>query len=205
MITKVKLTFTQELLGTAPGNPELFSEFVATKREDGPAADEQEAVESAADDLDVPEEIAKQSTIFAVNPQGEPILFDYQIKGFFKEACYALRQIPGSADKKLTAYKKKINLLTLVEPRFLPLTLPEGQDLQWCERPLRAQTPKGERVALARSQMAPIGSTVSFSVDTLDDSLMPFIEGWLDYGRRSGLGQWRSGGYGRFTWAEEDA
>ena len=34
---KVKLTFTEELLGTASANPELHSDFIASKAPDAPS------------------------------------------------------------------------------------------------------------------------------------------------------------------------
>ena len=70
-----------------------------------------------------------------------------------------------------------------------------------CQRPLRAQTPQGERVALASSETVPAGTTmdvtfVLYSPSSHRDALME----WLDYGAVRGLGQWRNSGKGRFSY-----
>ncbi len=74
-----------------------------------------------------------------------------------------------------------------------------------CQRPLRAATAQGERVALAHSETVPAGSEVSFTVQVFDKSLLPVIRECLDYGEYHGLAQWRNSGKGRFVWAELDA
>lgn len=75
------------------------------------------------------------------------------------------------------------------------------------ERPLRASTPQGERVALARSDTAPAGTRLIFTLKVLGDDAVneATLHEWLSYGEYQGLGQWRSGGYGRFEYALEKA
>ena len=43
---------------------------------------------------------------------------------------------------------------------------------------------------------------MEFTVKVLDDSLMKYVIGWLDYGEFNGIGQWRNSGKGRFKWTE---
>ena len=97
----------------------------------------------------------------------------------------------------LKAFKKEIDGLVFVSPRQIPFG--NNGAMGMCQRPLRAQTPKGDRVALARSETVPAGATLTFSVTCLREGLIPCVEEWLEYGKLSGLGQWRNSGKGRFT------
>ena len=78
-------------------------------------------------------------------------------------------------------------------------------DIGICERPLRASTPQGDRVALSRSESIPAGSTVTFTVQCLVENDLKLIEEWLEYGELHGTGQWRNGGKGRYTYEEVTA
>ena len=71
-----------------------------------------------------------------------------------------------------------------------------------CQRPLRAQTAQGERVALAFSDEAPAGTFVEFEIENLGGAQEGAIVEWLDYGKLRGIGQWRNSGKGRFEWEE---
>ena len=83
-----------------------------------------------------------------------------------------LRRVPGTQSSKLTAYKKVIDGLVFVSPRQIPVTFAQGQtEVGILERPLRAQTPQGERVALARSEMIGAGASIEFTLNLLDPSL----------------------------------
>ena len=73
-----------------------------------------------------------------------------------------------------------------------------------CQRPLRASTPMGERIALANSETCPEGSYIEIEVTVLKDDLMPAVIEWLDYGKLRGLCQWRNSGKGRFVWEQLD-
>lgn len=192
----VKLTLLEELLGTASANPEIFEEFIASKAPEP----EKTTGEEVAALPDVDEEIQKTTTVFSRDADGKPILWDYQIKGFFKDACGMLRRVPGTKSKKLTAYKKVIDGLVFVGPRQIPIEF-DGE-IGYCSRPLRAQTAQGERIALARSETIPAGGSITIEITALDEKLMDVIDEWLDYGKLRGLGQWRNSGKGKFSWAE---
>jgi hypothetical protein len=74
-------------------------------------------------------------------------------------------------------------------------------EITYNERPLRAQTPMGERVALARSEMLDAGVHFSCGITVLEDVIgEEVLRELLDYGYYQGLGQWRGGGYGQFTY-----
>ena len=195
---KVDCELTTELLGTAPANPDLLRDFVQSRRpEDAEADDEDEAATLPT----LEEELQKSTTVFHRTADGKPFLFDYQIKGFLKEACGALRRCEGTVSEGITAYKERIDKLIFVFPRRIPLELPEDGRIIFKARPLRAQTPKGERVTLVRSEEAPPGTRLSFELHALDDRLFEAIEEWLTYGNLNGLGQWRNASHGRFTYA----
>ena len=191
---KVRIEFTEPILGSASGNKELFSEFIAGKAPDAKSIEE----EIEAMGVEVVDE--KGTTVFPKLEDGTPYLWDYQIRGFFKSACDALNMAEPS--KKLTAYKKKIDKLVFVSERKIPLVMPEGSEIDYLERPLRAQTMQGDRVALAKSEMIPSGTTAEFTIEVLAKDLEGRVKDWLDYGKYNGLGQWRNGSYGRFTWQE---
>ena len=170
----VRLTLMEELLGTSSANPDLVREFIASRRPEG--IDEAE-IESLPD---VDEEMQRWTTVFCRNAEGRPILWDYQIKGFFKDACGALRRGDNTLSAKLKAYKKEIDGLIFVAPRQIVAHLPEGGVVGFCERPLRAQTAQGERVSLARSESLPAGTVLEFEILLLSDKLAEFVDEWIE-------------------------
>ena len=188
---KVRITLLEEMLGTASANPEIHEEFIASKAPD--ALSMEEEIEA----LGVDEVIEKGKTVFPRNKDGNPIVWDYQIKGFFKDACGMLRKVSGSESEKIKAFKKEIDGLIFVTPRQIPINL--SGEMGDCQRPLRAQTAQGERVALANSETVPVGSTMEFSVVCYVDKDEKAVREWLEYGRMRGLGQWRNSGAGRFS------
>lgn len=187
----VKLTFTDDLLGTSSGNPELHREFIASKAPDAAKMEE----EVAAIGVEAVEE--KTMTVFPKMADGTPYLWDYQIRGFFKEICGAMRGIPGTKSSKVKAYKKKVDNTIFVEPREIPLDL-HGMKIADCQRPLRASTMQGERIALANSEVCPQGTTCEFDVLCMVDEDVDMLREWLEYGKYKGIGQWRNSGKGRF-------
>lgn len=82
--------------------------------------------------------------------------------------------------------------------------MPEGGEVGELQRPLRAETAQGARVALAHSETVPVGTKQEFIVKLLKDDLVPLVREWLDYGELHGTGQWRNASFGRFCWEELD-
>ena len=193
---KITITLTEPLLGTASGDPEIHREFIASKSP-GAATIEQEVASLGIEGV-----IEKSKTIFP-KENGKPFLYDYQIKGFFKDACSMLNRIPGTRSKELKAFKKIIDGLIFPCPRKIFLHLPDGEAIGNCQRPLRAQTAQGERIALANSESVPIGTTLGCEIKLLKPDLIDAVREWLDYGALRGLGQWRNSGMGRFSWQEQ--
>lgn len=195
---KVRITFTEPLLGTRPADPELHTRFVASK-----APDHKTMAQEIAD-LGVEEVEERGKTVFPRMEDGTPYIYDYQIKGFLKEAGKALRKVTGTKSSKIKAYRQEIDNLIFVEPRRIPLWMPIDLDLTATDnqRPLRASTPQGERVALAHSEEAPAGTYIEARFICMVDSDMGLVKEWLDYGAWKGMGQWRNASYGRFEWEE---
>lgn len=189
---KVRLTLTEEILGTASNNPEIHSEFIASKAPD--AKSREEEIEA----IGVDAEIEKGMTVFPRNAEGNPIMWDYQIKGFFKDACGMMRKVSKSKSSGVKAYKKEIDGLIFVQEREIPFLF-DGK-IGNCQRPLRAQTAQGERISLANSETIPAGAVLEFTIECLVDADMDAVEEWLDYGKLRGLGQWRNSGKGKFNW-----
>jgi hypothetical protein len=198
---QIKIIFTEPLLGTLAGNKEVASEFILANNPKGMEADEVAALPPA-------EALEKSSTVFP-KENGVPFIWDYQFKGFLKEACEAMLGTEVLTQEELKKfrltrylYKKTIDQLVFVSPRKIMLKLPEGGKIDICERPLRGQTMQGERIALARSEQVPAGTEIELTITSMNEKLFPFIEKWLTYGELKGTGQWRNSGKGRFIWCK---
>lgn len=191
---KVELTFTEKILGTASGNPELHREFIASKAPDAKSREEE------VEELGVEEVEKKDMTVFPRLDDGRPFLYDYQIKGFFKNSCGCLKKVTGTQSSKIKAYKKEIDGLIFVKERKIPLVF-EGE-IGNLQRPLRASTAQGERIALANSETCPEGTKTTFTILIFKDDLKKAVIEWLDYGVYNGIGQWHNSGMGRFEWKE---
>ena len=80
------------------------------------------------------------------------------------------------------------------------------------ERSLRADTMQGPRTTVAASEQINAPWEMTFTVRLIQNSgskssaalTFEAIEDALDYGQLCGLGQWRNGGHGRFTWERVD-
>lgn len=192
---KVEITFKLPVLGSLPNDESAYSDYVAVKAPTATTFEDE--IESACSD----EYEGRGITVFPKLMDGTPFLYDYQVKGFFKSACFAMRQISDeSASKKIKAYKKKIDLLVFVNERKIPLIFDGEIELK--SRSLRAQTMQGERITIATSEMVPEGTTCQFTVRVLDDDMMDAVREWLDYGQYNGIGCWRNSGMGKFEWRE---
>lgn len=192
----VRLTFQEPLLGTLPGSEDLYMDYISSKLPEDERIDVADEVAA----LGVDAVADKKMTIFPKLPDGSPFVYDYQVRGFFKGSCGALRKVAKAKSAKLKAYKKEVDQLIFVYPRKIPIQLSGAMDV--ISRPLRASTPQGDRVAIAASESAPAGSTIAFQIVCFDDSDMKVVREWLEYGMFNGLGQWRNSGMGRFTWEE---
>lgn len=210
---KVKLVFFEDILGTSPSNSDIFDQYIASKSENkdysfsrktndeiidevtGKRAEEVVDHEGSASEEDEEQKV----TIFPKDDNGNPFVYDYMIQGFFKETCGTLRRISDTRSAKVKNYKKYIDGLFFVFPRKISFENSTIDDVTHNQRSLRAQTPQGERVALAKSEDVPGGSELNFKVRCFVDSDIELVEEWLDNGVYRGLGQWRNSGKGRFV------
>ena len=208
---RVKITFTEEGLGTQPNNQEIYSEFIASKSPDATTV-EDEILAIGKEEFE-----EKQMTVFPRNDNNIPFIYDYQWKGFLKEAGRMMNRIPSSETKKtLKAFLQVINgnifikadvpddIKSATERRKVSrqtlLNIPDGAQMNKCQRPLRAQTAQGERVSLACSETIPAGTTCEFTICLMDAKLEKVVAEWLDYGEEHGTLQWRNSGKGTFVW-----
>lgn len=196
---KVKITFIEGILGTCPNDEDIYQRFILEKGKSNGAeiSEDMEVEEMSA--LPVDEQIEKGMTVFPRMEDGTPFLYDYQLKGFMKDTCAALKKIEGTESSKIKAYKKEIDTLFFPAPRKIPF---ENWKIDICQRPLRAQTMQGERVALAMSEEIQAGASITFTIRYLQNGKDKLIREWLDYGELRGIGQWRNSGKGRFVWEE---
>jgi hypothetical protein len=153
------------------------------------------AADEAAPDEAAPDRERLPKTTFFVDDQGRPLLWNYQILGHLKEL--------GNIAKGAVAVKnlrEKINRYVYVEPRQIPLDQPIVGELT---RPLRAETARGPRIALATSDAVPAGTHLRFRVRVLDqgpkaDVTLDLVRELLDLGQVRGIAQWRGGGFGTY-------
>ena len=202
----IRVTFTEPLLGTRPADPELHARFVASKAPDAKTM----AQELADHEVSVEDMEERQKTIFMKMEDGTPFLYSYMLSGYLKETASALRKVPGTESSKRRAFKKLLDNNVFVrghvkgKPRVMPLYMPIDLDLTSTDnqRPLRASTPQGERVALAHSEEAPAGTYFECDVYCDNKADMDWIRELLDRGAWKGMGQWRNAGFGMFEWEE---
>ena len=202
---KYILKGSEPILGSNPANPKVREAYIESKK-----PETQTENESAL----TPEQGVGENyglTVFLRHPEtATPMVFDYTVRGFLKEALLTLAPQLG-----LVAPKSKVDKYLFVSPRHIPL---QDKDLRPAEiggiyeRPLRAMTMQGPRVALAGSEIINDWQIV-IELTLLNNaggknkgSVLDWtaVEEALDYGRLQGLGQFRNGGFGRFTWTRAE-
>jgi len=213
---EVTIVFTEMTLGTASKQENIYRSWFQDKQRQAMAKQravleaagekvdenlEERLLEEEANSMEFSEE--RGLTGFHRASDGTPILYDYMLRGFFKSALSAYKRAGNNviaAEKKLRAFKKVVDTQVFVKPRQILLSLLDGtgNELDIFERPLRASTPQGERISIARSEYVPAGTTATFQVWVLGVLTEEHLRLLLDYGQFHGLCQWRSGGFGAF-------
>jgi hypothetical protein len=207
----VCITFTEPLLGTRSGDKDLAKTHLESKAPKPELAAEESALLAA---MHLEEEMEKGRTIFLKDETGV-LLLDYQLRGFIKETVGDLIELGDIKKLSKWACKRAINAFVFVNPRLVYLKTADGKPImdvkEYLQRPLRAQTMQGERVALASSEILPVGTNITFTITVLESTNpkantavlgLDDMKNVLDFGTFKGIGQWRSGGYGRFSWKE---
>lgn len=207
----VRLKLTEPMLGTVPKLKNVYTDFVTNKApgvekvEDNIVFFSADATPEEADAVldeiaTVPEEPSGRGwTGFHTDADGKAFIYDYQVKGFFKEAGNTLKDFAGPERTKLQALRSKLDSYMFITPRRIYLNAILEEPL---ERPLRAMTMQGPRVTLVKSDVCPAGTELVFTLKLLPhrDLTEDVLRLLLDYGEFLGLGQWRTGSYGRFTY-----
>ena len=204
---KYRLTGLSPILGSQPASEAIRTQFVASKAPDVVMSEEEREL------FEADERQTRGLSVFARDPDNndQVILLDYMVRGFFKAALAALQKQIG-----VKSYKSKVDKYLFVFPRRIPL-LRNGQPLfeedDEYERPLRADTPKGPRVGLQASERIDTPWSIDIEIRLIanDKSAKSEALTWkavetaLDYGALSGLGQFRNGSFGTFSWERLDA
>lgn len=195
---KIKLTYITEVLGAVALNKDTYGEHGGGK--DAPDPDTLEAEQGM-----IVENEERGVTGF-LRDNGNIIERAYIIKGFCKAARKACRRIKDTKSSKLQAAREVLDQLLFVYPNNIIVHVPDGTDIDNLEilsRPLRASTAQGERIALAHSEVLPVGSWMEFEIHILGQIDEKLLREWFDYGTYSGMRQWRNAGYGRFEYEME--
>jgi DNA topoisomerase VI subunit B len=199
---KVVISLTEPMLGTVPKRKEVYSDYIATKAAehaekqeafaDGNPTTAAGAAQRAAEEVETVQDIEEKGwTGFHTDEDG-PFLYDYAIKGYLCEAARTVKE-HGSIKQLHDKFKRYV----FVKPRRIRLPKIADKPL---ERPLRAMTAQGPRVTVTRSDVVEAGADITFELVVFNGGgiTLPVITDVLSYGELMGLGQWRSGGYGRF-------
>lgn len=194
---------TTSILGSSPANPAVRSAYLASKAKDPTGSEEESAY--------LPDEEQKGITVFLQDDEDASCMYlDYQIRGFFKSALNALEY-----GNKIKQAKSKVDKYLFIAPRKIHI-LRDGKRVydtdEDCERSLRADTMQGPRTTVTASEQINAPWEMTFTVRLIQNSgskssaalTFEAIEDALDYGQLCGLGQWRNGGHGRFTWERVD-
>lgn len=152
--------------------------------------------------LELPEYVEEPIVVVRPNPNYVELTEAEQIT-----LGYGMAQekdgFPDMSDAEVIAYyslRAKAECPKTVKKKLGTVKMPAKIGV--LERPLRGQTPQGERVALAKSETVPAGTRLEFDVIVQDVEAVTteVLEEWFSYGQRRGLGQWRNGGWGAFTY-----
>lgn len=191
---KLRVTFTTSVLGTQP-QKDVATEFITSKAADPVTG------ELPEDELETLSVALEKGTTAFHKLNGKPIMYDYQVRGFLKEAGRVLNGI-----RNVKNLRSKIDNLVFVYPRQIELHLPADGKVTFCERPLRAETAQGPRTGLARSEELPEGTWFECELKVYNGPISELLlRDLFDYGADKGFLQWRNGGHGRFEYALEKA
>lgn len=195
MITnEVKIKFTEKILGPLPKNPNIYRDWVQTKKDKDSPPDDESANVPASDKTD---EQLKGWTGFLQDEIGL-FLYDYVLKGFLKYSATIMAE-----ELKVKQLKSKVIKNVFVSGRKIYF-IKNGKKFKepdgFLERGLQVMVATGPRNTLMRSDHLPAGTTITFRISFRKFSpiTQKIINSLLEYGVFCGLCQWRTGGYGKF-------
>lgn len=200
---RYRLTGTTPILGSQPASKTLRTEYISSKAPTPEMAEEEDAMLGNLDERGL--------TVFLRDEEDDSLMMlSYMIRGYFKGTLEAMVAQTGVKQPR-----SKVDRFLMVEPRRIPIKrdgeLIYEEDDQ-LERPLRAETMQGPRVTLTASEQIALPWAIEFEVILLPNPKTKMsealtwenVEDALDYGAFQGLGQWRTGGNGCFTWERVD-
>lgn len=229
----VRATLLEEALGMTPGTPEAFAKFLefrkaklgvkAAQISNSKSDEELKTLKFRVEEMKVDNTEASVD-VFPIDPEtGNPIFWDYQIRGFFKDTMKALKDMiaikknkEGDYDNKLASLKafSKMAVATIasfnkmpatwvdrgifVGPRKVQIEMPVDSKIGYCYRPLRVEKFPKDITSLKNSETVPAGSVIKFKVGILNDTDEKYVLACLHYGFLRGFGEWRNSGKGRF-------
>ena len=203
-VVDVELELVEDMLGTAPANPETYRDIIIRRMEEHYGVVKPALVNEELGTLPRDEELQRPGvTVFHRDSRGV-FVFDYHIKGYLKEIANKFKETFG-----ITAMRDKVESYVYVFPRRVYVTDDRGNPLReptgQMTRPLRAMTMQGPRSTIVVSEVVPAGSRLAFEVRVYQngmkkgDEIRPdTVLALLQFGESQGLGQWRTGGWGRF-------
>jgi hypothetical protein len=155
----------------------------------------------------------KGITVF-FREDGKVCIGDHMIYGFLKAAAEAISQtLPkknGTILHSASYTQSIINRHVSCTDEFIFSDTdikrkPDGSP-DYKVRSLRAQTPQGPRVTIAKSERIPKGAKLEFNLQIMEGSPLTVeaLKTLLDYGKITGLGQWRNARNGSFTYEIEE-
>lgn len=227
MAMHVRHMFIMEALGSQAKNPVTQEKFISCN---APTSEQRaaeieaikraaKAIEKAKDDgvsvipdgQEEGDEISEFAlTVFPRDKHGMPIIWAYQLRGFFKEAAGALKRTkdPQFLSSGVPSHKKTVDNGIFVGPNEITLHLP-GDPKEYkpeiCRRTLRAGGKTGERITIIESETVPAGTWFEYDVVTMANENIDIVREWLKYGLGKGLLQWRNSGRGTFHTAVSEA
>lgn len=157
------------------------------------------------------------SQVFLKCKEGYPYLGTQVVKGFLKSSSEAISRTRtgknGTFNRSAAASSKYINQYLIASPIYFfdakndkkrkDIKRDDDGNAVYLERPLRAETAKGSRIALASSEIIESPCVAKFTISIFGDELNPLtindLKDNFAYGVMVGFSAWRgSGQYGRF-------
>ena len=200
-----QITLQEPQLGTVPKDPKVYQQFIESLKPEDQQDEEHKTVESREE---------RGWTGFHRDENG-PFVYNYMIKGFLKASALVLLKHIG-----ITGLKSKVTNYVFVKPRRMHFDMTNAMKdqellayigtgeatarlgengLVVIERPLQAQTARGPRVSVVRSDVIGSGATLRCVLQVLKGPITEkVLKNLIDYGVLQGLGQWRSAGWGAF-------
>lgn len=196
---RIRVEMLDEMLGTNPGNDEMFEEWVKGKRGEGVEMDGGEDVLGS-----VEEGMEKMTTVFRRDEGGVLCIPGYMLKGNLKANGDTIRarKKGGKGERSgWESWRSKVDNNVHVRPKVIRL-MRDGEELREADgvrvRPLRAKTAQGERVSLARSEYVRAGTYFECEVVIRGMVSEKQVLECLEEGEWYGLGQWRNAGNGTY-------